>query len=58
MKMVNKIKELGSDCQIRSTFQGRNQDSNLGGIKFFVQKFYKIKISILDIDKVALLALI
>ena len=38
--------------------QGRNQDSNLGGPKFFVQRFKKIIISILKVEKVALLALI
>ena len=42
----------------KAIYQGRNQDLNLGGSKFFVQKFLKIEISILEVDNNALLALI
>ena len=58
---------MGGSCVIKEPFfyqilkaiyQGRNQDSNLGGSKFFVQKFLKIEISILEVDNNALLALI
>ena len=43
---------------LKAVYQGRNQDSNFGGSKFFVQKFLKIEISILEVDNNALLALI
>ena len=43
---------------LKAVYQGRNQDSNFGGSKFFVQKVLKIEISILEVDNNALLALI
>ena len=43
---------------LKAVYQGRNQDSNLGGSKLFVQNFLKIEISILEVNNNALLALI
>ena len=43
---------------LKAVYQGWNQDSNLGGLKFFVQRFLKNEISILEVDNNALLALI
>ena len=49
---------MGGSCVIKEPFfyqilkaiyQGWNQDSNLGGLKFFVQRFLKIEISILGL---------
>ena len=58
---------MGDSCVIKEPFfyqilkavyQGWNQDSNLGGLKFFVQRFLKNEISILEVDNKALLELI
>ena len=58
---------MGGSCVIKESFfyqilkavyQGWNRDSNLGGSKFFVQRFLKIEISILEVDNKALFALI
>ena len=43
---------------LKAVYQGRNQDSNLRGLKFFIQRFLKIEISILEANNNALLALI
>ena len=43
---------------LKAFYQGQNQDSNLGGLKLFVQRFLKIEILILEVDNNALLALI
>ena len=43
---------------LKAVYQGWNQDSNLEGLKFFVQRFLKNEISILEVDNKALLALI
>ena len=58
---------MGGSCVIKEPFfyqilkavyQGQNYDSNLRGSEFFVQRFLKIEISILEVDNNALLALI
>ena len=43
---------------LKAVYQGRNQDTNLGGSNLFVQRFLKIEISILEVDNKAVLALI
>ena len=43
---------------LKANYQGWNQDSNLEGSKFFVPRFLKIEISILEVDNNVLLALI
>ena len=43
---------------LKAVYYGHNQDSNLEGSKFFVPRFLKIEISILEVDNNALLALI
>ena len=43
---------------LKAVYQGWNQDSNLEELKFFVQRFLKNEISILEVDNKALLALI
>ena len=52
------IKEPFFSQILKAVYQGRNQDTNLGGSNLFVQRFLKIEISILEVDNKAVLALI